>query len=95
MIISYDIKIIKIDCVILHDEPESTPLDIIHGPTMLQVFSPIIPSLFPTFASIISSQDPVPVEPIELENLIPTPSLSSPLIYIHNVVIPTEVFVLH
>jgi hypothetical protein len=68
VIISYDIKIIKIDCVILDDEPELAPLDIIHGPTLLQVFSPIIPSLFPTFASIASSQDPVLVEPIELKN---------------------------
>jgi len=54
--------------VILDDEPELAPLDIIHGPTLLQVFSPIIPSLFPTSASIASSQDLVLVEPIELEN---------------------------
>jgi hypothetical protein len=81
--------------VILDKELESTPLDLIGGPSMPEVFSPItltlfpaslsIISSFPTFLPIVSSPNPMPIKPIELESL-PLTLSPSPLAHTHDVV---------
>ncbi len=85
--------------MILDDEPKSTPLGLIGGPPMPQVFSHVTLTLFLTFAlivsplptslPIVSSLDSMPIKPIELENLLPTLS-PSPLAHTHDVVVPIE-----
>jgi hypothetical protein len=85
--------------MILDDEPESTPLDLIGGPPMPQVFSAVTLTLFPMSLSvisslpkslpIISSPNPMPIRPIELKSLLPTLS-PSPMAHTHDVMVPIE-----
>jgi hypothetical protein len=99
IIISHNVQITKTNGVILDYEPESTPLDLIGGPPMPQVFSLVTLTLFLTFSSIVSplttslsiasSLDSMPIKPIELKNLLPTLS-PSPLAHTHDVVVPIE-----
>ncbi len=85
-IISHDVQIIETNGVILH---KSTPLDLISGPPMPQVFSPVTLTPLPTSLSIVTSPDSMPIEPIKLESL-PLTLSPSPLAHTHDVAIPTE-----